>query len=208
MMIIGKRKTMYDIRKFMQAWQTTAEEFLEDGAHADVGEGGYLQAVGALHIFIGEEEDFIDALESADGVISGVMGEPDEQALVYCRANHIEEDIPVYWCEEEYILKSIDMMGWYDAVPSKLSLTSNGETKEVKCDFLCESVYLLYRNLKENNLLYKTPTISSAYIKREEPDFYNEILEELTSNGTLSEDQEDVAFTIENTLDFFDSILG
>ena len=52
----------------------TAEEFLEDGAHADVGEGGYLQAVRALDIFIGEIDAGVgDALD--DGQQAVVIGQ-------------------------------------------------------------------------------------------------------------------------------------
>ena len=52
----------------------TAEEFLEDGAHANVGEGGYLQAIGALDIFIGEIDAGVgDALD--DGQQAVVIGQ-------------------------------------------------------------------------------------------------------------------------------------
>ena len=29
------------------------------------------------------------------------MGEPDEQAEVFCLANNIKNNMPVYWCEDD-----------------------------------------------------------------------------------------------------------
>ena len=56
-----------------------------------------------------EEEDswllddykFIKVLESADGVISGCQTDPDEQGMVYCRANGISENLPAYMYDSD-----------------------------------------------------------------------------------------------------------
>ena len=48
-----------------------------------------------------EEEDFINALESADGVISGEQTDLDSQAMVYCRANNLPNDLPAYWEDDD-----------------------------------------------------------------------------------------------------------
>ena len=156
-----------------------------------------------------EEDDFINALEDADGVISGVMGEPDDQAFVYCRANNIDEDLPAYWCEDDDLPKDIDNLSWYDPVPGVVSVVLNGgETMAVECDLQCESIYRLYCRLEEKGLLFASPEVSSAFIKEEVPELYHEILDELEFNDVLDGKTEDVLFTLSNTEDFFESILG
>ncbi len=155
-----------------------------------------------------EEEDFIEALESAEGVICGEQTDLDSQAWVYCRANNLPNDIPAYW-EEDDIPKSIGLMDWYDPVPGTVSiLLNNGERTDVECDLVCESIYHLYCALKEKDLLYKTPDISSSFIKEEVPDLYQEILDDLQSNSILEEEANLFSFSFSNTKEFFESILG
>ena len=47
-----------------------------------------------------DDGEFIDELESAEGVISGSQTDPDEQGFVYCRANGISEDLPAYMYDD------------------------------------------------------------------------------------------------------------
>ena len=156
-----------------------------------------------------EDEEFMDAIESADGVISGQQADVEAQQMVYCRANNIKEEIPAYWWEDDEKPKDVGGWYWYDRFPGKVSvILSNGEKKEVECDLECDSVYNLYCRLKENGLLYKSPVVTSDYIKNEESDLYSEIVEALKSNGIHNNDLDEIDFTLENTEDFFESILG
>lgn len=156
-----------------------------------------------------EEEDFVDALESADGVIFGEQGDVDAQRMVYCRANNMSEDIDAYWVEEDDIPKNINDMDWCDPEPGTVTITTkDGEKEVVECDLDCESIYKLYCVLKEKGQLYKTPTISSAFIESEVPELHKEILEELQDNGIDNADSGEVNYALPNTEDFFELILG
>ena len=156
-----------------------------------------------------EEEDFVDALESADGVIFGEQTDVDAQRMVYCRANNISEDIEAYWVEEDDIPKDINHMDWCGPETGIVSVILNtGNTKEVECDLECDSIYKLYCILEQKGLLYKTPSISSSFIKNEVPDLHQEIVEQLHYNDVVDENTDEVQYSIENTKDFFDSILG
>ena len=151
-----------------------------------------------------EEEDFINALESAEGVISGEQSDVDAQTMVFCRANNMSEDIDAYWVEEEDIPKNINDMEWCDPEPGTVIVSTEEGEEEIECDFDCESIYKLYCELKEKDLLYKTSVVTSAFIESEVPELHEEILEELQSNGI----EGNVRYTLPNTKDFFESILG
>ena len=156
-----------------------------------------------------DDKEFIDALESADGVLSGIMGEPDEQAIVYCRANKIEDTLPVYWCEWDDVPKNIDELDFYDPVPVKVSVDMPlGDTQDIECDLPCDGIYQLYCSLKENDMLFHTPTVPSSFIKDEVPDLYQTILDELKDKIVISEEVEGTGFSLKNTKEFFESILG
>ena len=155
-----------------------------------------------------EDEEFVDALESAEGVISGEQSDLDGQAMVYCLVNDIQDDLPVYWCKETDIPKDIDRLDWYDPVSCDVLVTlSNGETENVKCDLPCEGIYDLYCRLKENDMLFKAPTVSSEFIKEEVPDLYENIIDEIQFDSRI-DDTDITGFSLENTERFFDYILG
>lgn len=156
-----------------------------------------------------EEEDFIDALEGADGVICGIMGEPDEQAEVFCRANNIKEDsLPVYWCEDDDIPKDIDNLDMYDPAVVVVSVSMpDGQDQDVECELSCSSIYELYCNLKKKRKLYKSATVSSAYIEKELPYLHQEILDELQIHSDLAQEPI-VTYHLANSKDMFESALG
>lgn len=155
-----------------------------------------------------EEEDFIDTIESADGVICGVMGEPDEQAEVFCRANNIKNNMPVYWCEDDDIPKDIDNLDMYDpAVVIVSVLMPDGQDQDVECELSCSSIYKLYCSLKKKRKLYKNATVSSAYIEKELPYLHQEILDELQIQSDLAQEPV-LTYHLANSKDMFESALG
>lgn len=156
-----------------------------------------------------EDAEFVEALESAKGVISGEQGEADAQAMVYCRANNIRKDLPAYWGDLDEIPKLLDDLDLYDPVPGTVTITlKGGEKKDVECGLYCSSIYRLYCSLKDAGKLYKTQTVSSKYIEKELPELHQEILDELQSNGDLSGESDIVRYSLNNRKAFFESILG
>lgn len=156
-----------------------------------------------------EDEEFINALESSEGVISGERTEMDDQRMVYCRANNMSEDIDIYWVEEDDIPKNINNLDWYDPETGAITLTlKGGEKKNVECNLYCNSIYQLYCSLKDAGKLYKSKTITSKYIETELPELHQEILDELLSNGDLSDESDLVRYSFINRKAFFESILG
>lgn len=156
-----------------------------------------------------EDEEFMNELESAEGVISGERTLMDDQRMVYCRANNMSEDIDIYWVEEDGIPKNINNLDWCDPEAGTITITlKGGEKKDVECGLDCSSIYQLYCNLKGAGKLYKSPTISSKYIKKELPKLHKEILDELQSKGGLSDVKNLVRYSLNNRKAFFESILG
>lgn len=155
------------------------------------------------------DEEFIDALESANGVIYGEQADVEAQQMVYARANHLRKEIPAYWGDLDEIPKDIDNLDMYDPVSGTVSITlMGGEKKEVECEFYCSSIYNLYCSLKGTGKLYKTPVVSSKYIEKELPELHQEILDELQSNGDLNEVSDLVRYSLKNRKSFFETILG
>lgn len=156
-----------------------------------------------------DEDEFIEALENADGVISGIMGEPDEQAKVYFRANNIkEESLPVYWCEDDDIPKDIINLDLFDPAVVKVFVSmKDGSHRVVNCEIPCSSIYELYCSLKKKRKLYKDATVSSTFIKKELPILQQEIIDELLNHGVINENQ-DANYHLDNSEEFFESILG
>ena len=100
-------------------------------------------------------------------------------------------------------------MDWCDPEPGTVTVTTkDGKKEEVECDLDCESIYKLYCALKEKGQLYKTPTIPSAFIENEVPELHEEIIEELQDNGIEYADPGKMSYSLPNTDDFFESILG
>lgn len=156
-----------------------------------------------------EDEEFVNALESAKGVISGEQGDVDAQAMVYARANQLRKEIPAYWGDLDEIPKLLEDLDLYDPVPGIISITLKGEEKkDVECDLYCSSIYKLYCSLKDNGKLYKSPIVSSKYIEKELPELHQEIIDELLSNGDLSDESDLVRYSLSNRKAFFESILG
>ena len=156
-----------------------------------------------------EDEEFVNALESAKGVISGEQGDVDAQAMVYARANHLRKEIPTYWGDLDEIPKLLDDLDLYDPVPGIVSITLKGEEKkEVECGLYCSSIYKLYCSLKDTGKLYKSPIVSSKYIEKELPELHQEIIDDLLSNGDLRDESDLVRYSLSNRKAFFESILG
>lgn len=156
-----------------------------------------------------EDEEFVNALESADGVIFGEQGDVNAQAMVYARANHLRKEIPAYWGDLDEIPKLLDDLDLYDPVPGTVSLTlKGGEKKDVECGFYCSSIYKLYCSLKDAGKLYKSAVVSSKYIEKELPELHQKIIEELQSNGNLNDVSDLVRYSLSNRKAFFESILG
>ena len=156
-----------------------------------------------------EDEEFVAAIESAKGVVSGEQGDIDAQAMVYARANHLRKEIPAYWGDLDEIPKLLDDLDLYDPIPGTVTITlKGGEKKDVDCGLYCSSIYQLYCSLKDAGKLYKSPTISSKYIEKELPELHQEILDELQSNGDLKDKSDLVRYSFKNRKTFFESILG
>lgn len=156
-----------------------------------------------------EDEGFIDALESADGVISGEQSDVDAQRTVYCRAKNMAEDIDAYWVEEDDIPKNVTDMDWCDPEPGMVSVvTKDGKEQEVECELDCEYIYKLYCALKGKEMLFKHPRISSNFISDELPELHEDILKGLNDHGIDNEVLGELSYSLPNTKEFFESILG
>lgn len=156
-----------------------------------------------------EDKEFVEALESAEGVISGEQSDNDAQAMVYARANNLRKEIPAYWGDLDEIPKLLDDLDLYDPIPGIVSITfKGGEKRDVECGLYCSSIYKLYCSLKDDGKLYKSSVVSSKYIKKELPELHQEIIDELQSNGDLSDESDLVRYSLSNRKAFFESILG
>lgn len=156
-----------------------------------------------------EDEEFVAALESAKGVISGEQGEADAQAMVYCRANSIRKELPAYWGDLDEIPKLLDDLDLYDPVPGIVTVTlKGGEKKDVECGLYCSSIYQLYCRLKDAGKLYKSPIVSSKFIEKELPELHQEIVDALQDDDVISEVSDLVRYSLNNRKKFFESILG
>lgn len=157
-----------------------------------------------------EDKKFMKALCSAPGVIWGEQTDLESQSKVYSMANGLDGDLPAYWCEDDEIPKDVDSFDSCDDVWETITvLLAGGETEEEECSLGCVDVYDLYCVLEEKGLLYKTPEITSDFIREEVPSLYEDIVEQLCSSYTPQEEGGDmVGFTLPNTEYFFDSVLG
>lgn len=154
-----------------------------------------------------EDEEFVEAVENADGVIAGEMWAPEDQAEVFCRANNMENNLPVFWRDDDDVPKDLDNLDLYDPVLWDVYVSiENGDEDMVNCEFQCSSVYRLYRSLNETEDLYKEPMASSDYIKSKVPELHEEIFEEMKIKWRKN--LKDANYSLENTRYFFESILG
>ncbi|MBQ9399388.1 MAG: hypothetical protein IJU27_01930 [Bacteroidales bacterium] len=156
-----------------------------------------------------EDSEFVEAMRSAKGVISGEQRDIDAQTMVFARANHLNKEIPACLGDLNEMPKLLGNLDLYDPVQGIVSITlKRGEKKDVECDLYCSSIYQLYCKLKSAGKLYKSPTVSSNYIEKELPELHREILHELQSNGYLSDVSNLVRYSLINRKAFFESILG
>ena len=95
------------------------------------------------------DDDIIEALEDADGVIWGEHLELDAQWEVYSAANNITEDIPYFWCEDDECYKDVDELDrYYSDVTFEYAPAGSDDWEEAETEVDSDKVYELYKALK------------------------------------------------------------
>ena len=156
-----------------------------------------------------EDYEFKEALEDAEGVVSGEYSDLDGQAEIYCLANKFKNTLPAYWCEDDDIPKDLDDLDWYDPIPGTVAVTLKGRVKQdVECELYCSSIYELYCCLRDSRELYRHSIVSSNYIKDAVPKLHQEILEELQAKQVIADASDLIRYSLKNRKAFFESILG
>lgn len=164
-----------------------------------------------------EDEEIVDALESADGVISGSNQGLDGQWAVYAAANNITEDCPYYYCEDEDRPKDVDDLdGYYEDINVKYALAlSHGacsEWNELEVEMNCADIYDIYKSLDDEQkaLLAEGEEIelSMDEIKNISEDMYSEIEEAVNDDASDSGyDEDGLEFVVVVSKEYFDSVL-
>lgn len=97
-----------------------------------------------------DDDDIVNALENADGVIWGEHLGTDGQWEVYSAANNITEDIPYFWCEDDECYKDVDSLDGYDEdIDFQYAEPGSDDWQDADVEANCGDIHALYLDLKE-----------------------------------------------------------
>ena len=153
--------------------------------------------------------DIIDALEDADGVIYGEHLGTDAQWEVYAAANHITEDIPYFWCEDDDCFKDVDDLDRYcEDVTFECAPEGTDDWHEAETELECEDIFELYKGIRERRgeeLESGRNIVLSGSEIEELSENLHEALMDAAEEEIIEAESYDVRLTVSKS--FFDEVL-
>lgn len=155
------------------------------------------------------DEVIIDALEDADGVIYGEHLGTDGQWEVYAAANHITEDIPYFWCDDDECYKDVDELDRYETdLTFEFAPEGTDDWQEIETEVGCDLLYEVYKSLKETHAseleLGRNIVLTGEVLRDISEDLYD-ILKDEAEEDMSAEDEADIRLTVSKA--FFDEVL-